>query len=565
MRHITCVRRQERLLSSAVDAVRSGQLSIRAAAEKFRIAKSTLHDYVKRDGTTPGPVRRTALSAEEEHTVCDLLLQYARQGVPLTTTHLCDAIEILVSTLPLERRAKIAFKEGRPSTKYCRGFKKRHATKLRFARPLRQESKRFAACNAEILTTHFATLSVVMERYAFDAQRIWNLDETGATPDKDINGRSRCRRFLDRRGAQDLKIAEFRRTHRVTMMPVISAAGQCGPTLFIFKGQRMPYREVLRHGVAHVQTYADLLPRGSVMAFREERGGVDTKNFLGWARLFVDSVRDLTANGRKVLLIFDAYRSHMSLQVIQLFHDNGVVVYALPAHTSGKTQPLDVVTFSVFKNALNEALNAAASTDKLDVYNTFDLCGMLKTAFEPAFSEQNIKSSFARSGIWPLDPSRLLRVPRPAASTNLSSVLSVEKLQEMLDVKLNAARRAVIGEDAELLSCGYVDTTSGAVVTSTRAMQLAADRAKHDEAVRLHASVTANRRAVSAARRREKWLVETEHMKAAAWSCRAAMSGMTVAAFRRQVRPLAERRAIARARTARRGRMARTDLRQGDF
>eukprot|EP00171_Calliarthron_tuberculosum_P003144 IDg3144t1 len=104
MRLITAVRRQERRLSSAVDAVRNGQLSIRAAADKFRIAKSTLHDYVARDRTPPRLVRRTALSADEEQTVCDLLLQYARQGVPLTTAHLCDAIEILVSTLPPERR-----------------------------------------------------------------------------------------------------------------------------------------------------------------------------------------------------------------------------------------------------------------------------------------------------------------------------------------------------------------------------------------------------------------------------------------------------------------------------
>eukprot|EP00171_Calliarthron_tuberculosum_P001753 IDg1753t1 len=126
MRLITSVRRQERLLSSAVQAVRSGQLSIRSAAERFRIAKSTLHDYVLRDGTTRGPVRRTALSAEEEEKVCDLLLQYSGQGVPLTAAHLCDAIQILVFALPAERRAKMPFKEGRPSAKYCRGFKKRH-------------------------------------------------------------------------------------------------------------------------------------------------------------------------------------------------------------------------------------------------------------------------------------------------------------------------------------------------------------------------------------------------------------------------------------------------------
>lgn len=324
----------------------------------------------------------------------------------------------------------------------------------------------------------------------------------------------------------------------------------------------MPYREVLRSGEAHVQTYADLLPRNSVIAFREERGGVDSSNFLSWARLFVESVRDLTAGGRKVLLIFDAYRSHMSLDVLQLFNDNGVVVYALPAHTSGKTQPLDVVAFAVFKNALNEALHTAASADKLDTLNTFDFCSLLKTAFDSAFSKSNIMASFRRSGIWPLDPNKLLRVPRPASGQELTRVLGVGELKALLEEKLGRARRGVLGEDAALLSNGYIDTQKGAVVTSVRALQLAAQRAAEDKAKRFREARAADQRAVAAARRREKWLVETERMKTLQWARRASMCGMSVPAFRKTVRPLAERRAVARARLARRARLVEAALSQ---
>eukprot|EP00171_Calliarthron_tuberculosum_P016440 IDg16440t1 len=75
-------------------------------------------------------------------------------------------------------------------------------------------------------------------------------------------------------------------------------------------------------------------------------------------------------------------------------------------------------------------------------------------------SELNIKSSFSRSAILPLESTKLLRVPLPAAAANLSS------------------------EDAVLLSSSYVDNISGAVMNSPREMQLAADRAKHDKALR---------------------------------------------------------------------------------
>lgn len=57
----------------------------------------------------------------------------------------------------------------------------------------------------------------------------------------------------------------------------------------------------------------------------------------------------------------------MALNVLNLFRDNGLVVYASSDHTSDKRQPLDVVAFSAFKNALNDVLNASASTDRLDV------------------------------------------------------------------------------------------------------------------------------------------------------------------------------------------------------
>ena len=64
---------------------------------------------------------------------------------------------------------------------------------------------------------------------------------------------------------------------------------------------------------------------------------------------FVMHVADMKVNNRKVLLILDRYRSHMSAHTLHLFNAHRVILYALPVHTSGKTQPLDVTVFSSFK------------------------------------------------------------------------------------------------------------------------------------------------------------------------------------------------------------------------
>lgn len=86
-------------------------------------------------------------------------------------------------------------------------------------------------------------------------------------------------------------------------MPVISAAGRTASPLFVFKCITLPFRTVLWNGKEYVKTFADLLPRGTIITVRSDVAGVDSQNFLNWAYIFVDEVRDLAANGRKLLLI----------------------------------------------------------------------------------------------------------------------------------------------------------------------------------------------------------------------------------------------------------------------
>jgi len=92
---------------------------------------------------------------------------------------------------------------------------------------------------------------------------------------------------------------------------------------------------------------------------RPELGSVDGTNFLEWAKVWIESNADIPKAGRSILLIYDPYRSHMSLAVLELFQKNNIIVYASPGHTSGKTQPLDVVIFGIFKSALRDILLSA--------------------------------------------------------------------------------------------------------------------------------------------------------------------------------------------------------------
>ena len=94
--------------------------------------------------------------------------------------------------------------------------------------------------NGETLTSHLANFEKLFQKYQFDAERIWNLDETGATPGKDVEGRSSSRPILRRHDSKDIKIGQFLNVHRVTAMTVISAAGKRYPTLFVLGANIYP-------------------------------------------------------------------------------------------------------------------------------------------------------------------------------------------------------------------------------------------------------------------------------------------------------------------------------------
>jgi len=122
---------------------------------------------------------------------------------------------------------------------------------------------------------------------------------------------------------------------------------------------------------------------------------------LDWARSYLKETEEVRRTG-KTMVIFDGFAIHLSLRVLHLLPDAGVIVYALPSHSSPLTHPLDVTVFGPMKKRakqtmstyINNPLNAAS---KLTVYAA---CEMICTAYDLAMT-----------------PSRARRASRNRAST----------------------------------------------------------------------------------------------------------------------------------------------------
>lgn len=232
---------------------------------------------------------------------------------------------------------------------------------------------------------------------------------------------------MPRHGSRDMSNPNVTKLARITMMPEISAAGDHGPPLFVMKGTKIPYRSVIRNGIELQESPPSNLPRHSVLAMREENGGVDRFNFFAWARSFVNYASELTENERKVLLTYDGYQSHLSLNVLELLQSNNVIVYALPSHTSGKTQPCDCVLFSSSKHHVSQSLHNCVLANPDSVFDVYDFCSIIRHSYERAMTGENIRASIRRSGLWTLDPSKVLGVPRPVDGSDNAGISTVEE------------------------------------------------------------------------------------------------------------------------------------------
>ena len=195
-----CELRRERREQIAVEACIERKLSVRKSASQAHLPKSTLQYRITKKKAGPNAIWRRAgrapdLIGEEEDILVQWLQEFGDTGYPLTRLYLLDAVEELVANMPMNRPNKLQFKNGRPGKTWLRNFQERHKSKLRFGRASKQEAVRFRATNADTITTHFVSWEAFCKLHNLEAKLIFNTDENGMTPGKDIGGTTSKRTY----------------------------------------------------------------------------------------------------------------------------------------------------------------------------------------------------------------------------------------------------------------------------------------------------------------------------------------------------------------------------------
>jgi hypothetical protein len=111
--------------------------------------------------------------------------------------------------------------------------------------------------------------------------------------------------------------------------------------------------------------------------------------------------------------ICDGFRSHETLEILELCLTNNNILCRLPSHTSHKLQPCDVRPFAPLKTTYLDKVKRL-NRGGIDIVGKENFTYLYTPARDTALTEWNIRATWAATGLYPFNAERVLKdIPRP--------------------------------------------------------------------------------------------------------------------------------------------------------
>ncbi|XP_072400260.1 uncharacterized protein [Diabrotica undecimpunctata] len=185
----------------AVQKVRNNELSLREAADRYNIPKSTLqrrvtnkNKIVTENDKYLGRFRQI-FSVEQEHEILDHILEMEKRFFGITYKELrCLAFDFAQAN----NIANNFNKDTRmASKKWVYGFLSRHRN-ISLRKPEATSYARATGFNKNAVQSFFNNLESIYNKHHLTPDRIWNIDETGVTTVQKLS------KVLDQRGKKQV-------------------------------------------------------------------------------------------------------------------------------------------------------------------------------------------------------------------------------------------------------------------------------------------------------------------------------------------------------------------------
>ena len=138
-------------------------------------------------------------------------------------------------------------------------------------------------------------------------------------------------------------------------------------------------------------------PVGTVIGFTDFRY-MRENLFQMYLNHFIKSISPV----RPVLLILDSHKSHINYTSIKFCHENGILLYALPPHTTHILQPSKIL-FAKLKREYNSGYKRLHNS-KEEVATKYTFAKILEPTFTTTYTPEAIINAYKVMGIWSFNP-----------------------------------------------------------------------------------------------------------------------------------------------------------------
>jgi hypothetical protein len=142
---------------------------------------------------------------------------------------------------------------------------------------------------------------------------------------------------------------------------------------------------------------------------------------LEWLKRVFDPQTKERANQRSRVLICDGFGTHETLDALEFCFENNIILCRIPSHTSHKLQPCDVAVFAPLKAAYRDEAEQL-EPGGVNTIGKGHFTYLYSPARKRAFTKKNILARWAKSGLFPFNPDKVLRdVLKPVLVPNAAT------------------------------------------------------------------------------------------------------------------------------------------------
>lgn len=371
-------------LMKAYLAVVDEGMSVRRAAESFRVPRSTLHDRVTGKvsfGAKSGPERY--LTDDEERELVQFIESCAGIGFSRTKQQILAIIRQVME----KKGVNAPVSEG-----WWASFRRRHPN-LSLRMPEEVSHARRIGTKPELISKYFDLLEdTLYENDLIDQPcSIFNMDETGMPLDPSPP------KVICIRGSKHPVCTTSGDKSQITVVSCCNAGGYTMPPMVIYDRQKLK-AELTRGEVP-----------GTIYGL-SKNGWIDSELFDQW---FCEHFLRYAPPTRPVLLLLDGHSTHYNPVTIERAAEEKVIMFCLPPHSSHKTQPLDKGCFGPLKQYWRQECHSFITRNPGRVITRYDFSQLFSNAWSKAMTITNVVSGFKTTGIYPLDRSTILPITYP--------------------------------------------------------------------------------------------------------------------------------------------------------